>query len=62
MKYLDLFTNVAPQEIRDFVNKYQNGEDLGMLAVVSNHLSKIDEPQCACLWVREECQSTKLSK
>ena len=52
-KYLDIYTNNSHKEIHQFVDKYTNGEDISMVAVVANHLKEIDQPQCACLWVGE---------
>lgn len=52
-KYLELYTNESPKEIHEFVDKYQNGEDISMVAVVGNFLREVDKSQCSCLWVRE---------
>ena len=54
INYLYIYTNSAPREIIEFVNKYQNCEDITMVAVMTMYLENIDKPQCTCLWIKEE--------
>ena len=53
LKYLYIYTNSAPSEIIEFVNEYQNCEDITMVAVITMYLENIDKPQCTCLWIKE---------
>ena len=61
-KYLSLYTNDSPKEISQFVDKYNNGEDISMVGVVANYLREIDQPQCACIWVKEKIRNIKNRK
>lgn len=61
-KYLSMYSSGSPREILRFVDQFQNGEDLSMVAVVSNYLREVDKSQCSCIWVKEGMKEIRRKK
>ena len=61
-KYLGIYTDSSNKVIHKFVDQYMNGEDIAMVAIVTNYLKKIDGSQCAGLWVRESTPEMETTK
>ena len=62
-KYLDLYQTKLPKELKDFVDKNTNCEDISMNAVIASHLMSeyhLKTPVCPAVHFRHEGRLKKL--